>query len=342
MLYFERTKGSQKLQSWSSAGDRYQLRSYRCLVLCNPPPKLVSGPLKPHVKSSNSKSRVSRHSLQSVIPVTISYASPPHLCDRPWRNTTTSTAPLHRPQRPRTSNSTMAPTRPRPHKPPPASYGVPPGGGYREQTGLRTGWLAAFSAEGYDNEPSLREELGVDFAHMQAKTLAVLNPFSPIERLEHVMNDSDLAGPLLFVILFGAFLLCSGQVHFGYVYSLAVMGSSTLYMILGLMTPDTPQGYPGAEPTASTLTFTQNASVLGYSFLPLVLTSLVGVVMPLDCMAGYIITSLAICWSTSRSSAIFCAVGKMKDMRGLVAYPVALFYVGFGIITIFNSRGKAQ
>jgi hypothetical protein len=30
------------------------------------------------------------------------------------------------------------------------------------------------------------------------------------------------------------------------------------------------------------------------------------VVMPLDCMAGYIITSLAICWSTSRSSAIFC------------------------------------
>jgi hypothetical protein len=193
-----------------------------------------------------------------------------------------------------------------PSQAPPASYGVPPGGGYREQTGLRTGWLAAFSAEGYDNEPSLREELGVDFAHMQAKTLAVLNPFSPIERLEHVMNDSDLAGPLLFVILFGAFLLCSGQVHFGYVYSLAVMGSTTLYMILSLMTPDTPPGYPGAEPAASTLTFTQNASVLGYSFLPLVLTALVGVVMPLDSMAGYITTSLAICWSTSRSSAIFC------------------------------------
>ncbi|KAM0255455.1 hypothetical protein ACHAQJ_005755 [Trichoderma viride] len=228
-----------------------------------------------------------------------------------------------------------------PSQAPPASYGVPPPGGYREQSGLRTGWLAAFSAEGYDNEPSLREELGVDFAHMQAKTLAVLNPFSPIERLEHVMNDSDLAGPLLFVVLFGAFLLCSGQVHFGYVYSLALMGSTTLYMILSLMTPDTPPGYPGADPTPSTLTFTQNASVLGYSFLPLVLTSLIGVGMPLDCTAGYIITSLAICWSTSRSSAIFCAVGKMKDMRGLVAYPVALFYVGFGIITIFNSRGKA-
>ncbi|KAH6611523.1 hypothetical protein Trco_001543 [Trichoderma cornu-damae] len=227
-----------------------------------------------------------------------------------------------------------------PSQAPPASYGVPPG--YREQSGLRTGWLAAFSAEGYDNEPSLREELGVDFGHVQAKTLAVLNPFSPIERLEHVMNDSDLAGPLLFVVLFGVFLLCSGQVHFGYVYGLALMGSTALYMILSLMTPDTPPGYPGADPTPSTLTFAQNASVLGYCFLPLVLTSLVGVAMPLDCTAGYIITSLAICWSTSRSSAIFCAVGKMKDMRGLVAYPVALFYVGFGIITIFNSRGNAK
>lgn len=39
---------------------------------------------------------------------------------------------------------------------------------------------------------------------------------------------------------------------------------------------------------------------------------------------------------------MYPAVGKMRDMRGLVAYPVALFYVGFGIITIFNSRGKAQ
>jgi hypothetical protein len=38
-----------------------------------------------------------------------------------------------------------------------------------EQGGLRTGWLAAFSTEGYDGEPSLLEELDVNFAHVQAK-----------------------------------------------------------------------------------------------------------------------------------------------------------------------------
>jgi hypothetical protein len=29
----------------------------------------------------------------------------------------------------------------------------------------------------------------------------------------------------------------------------------------------------------------------------------------------------------------------MRNMRGLVAYPLALFYVGFGIISVFSSRG---
>jgi len=38
-----------------------------------------------------------------------------------------------------------------------------------EQGGLRTGWLAAFGTEGYDGEPPLLEELGVNFAHIKMK-----------------------------------------------------------------------------------------------------------------------------------------------------------------------------
>jgi hypothetical protein len=36
---------------------------------------------------------------------------------------------------------------------------------------------------------------------------------------------------------------------------------------------------------------------------------------------------------------MFCAVGRMRGMRGLVAYPLGLFYAGFGIMGIFSSRG---
>ncbi|KFY58607.1 hypothetical protein V497_04749 [Pseudogymnoascus sp. VKM F-4516 (FW-969)] len=109
-----------------------------------------------------------------------------------------------------------------------------------EQGGLRTGWLAAFSTEGYEGEPPLQEELGVNFGHIKAKTLAVLNPFVHIDR--HIMDDSDLAGPILFFFLFGTFLLFSGKVHFGYIYGLALMGSTALHTILSLMTPDSPDG----------------------------------------------------------------------------------------------------
>lgn len=40
-----------------------------------------------------------------------------------------------------------------------------------EQGGLRTGWLAAFGTEGYDGEPALMEELGVNFGHIKTKVV---------------------------------------------------------------------------------------------------------------------------------------------------------------------------
>lgn len=79
--------------------------------------------------------------------------------------------------------------------------------------------------------------------------------------------------------------------------------------------------------------------MLGYCLLPLVLTSLVGVVAPMDSLGGYAIVTGAIIWCTYSSSGMFCAVGRMRSMRGLVAYPLGLFYTGFGIMGVFGSKG---
>lgn len=49
----------------------------------------------------------------------------------------------------------------------PAAGGV--SGRMGEQGGLKTGWIAAFSAEGYEGEPSLFEELDINFGHIQQK-----------------------------------------------------------------------------------------------------------------------------------------------------------------------------
>lgn len=44
--------------------------------------------------------------------------------------------------------------------------------------GLRTGWLAAFGTEGYEGEPGLMEELGVNFGHIKTKVSGrcLINP----------------------------------------------------------------------------------------------------------------------------------------------------------------------
>ena len=44
-----------------------------------------------------------------------------------------------------------------------------------EQGGLRTGWLAAFGTEGYEGEPPLLEELGVNFGHIKVKVRLIRN-----------------------------------------------------------------------------------------------------------------------------------------------------------------------
>lgn len=198
------------------------------------------------------------------------------------------------------------------------------------------------------------------------QTLAVLNPLSRPD--QHLMDDSDLAGPLFFFLLYGTFLLLSGRVHFGYIYGLAVFGSILLHGILSLMAPsssaptepaaaaysaaysagsDPTTGGPTAmgssasnKPAASGLTFARSASVLGYCLLPLLATSLVGIFMPMDTPVGIMLSAAAILWCTWSASGIFCAVGGMRGMRALVAYPLALFYVGFGIIAVFSSRGS--
>ena len=191
------------------------------------------------------------------------------------------------------------------------------------------------------------------------------------------MDDSDLYGALLYIVLYGTFLLLSGKVFYGYIYGVAVFGTVALHLILSLMSPaldavsaasaaaDHPAANysPHHKPSISgvssasggvggvggaaghfsaTLTFPRSASVLGYCFLPLVLTALVGILIPMDTLFGYLLTTAAVGWCTYSSSGMFCAVARMSGMRGLVAYPLALFYVVFGIMGIFSSRGTGS
>lgn len=62
-----------------------------------------------------------------------------------------------------------------------------------------------YSNTGFENEPPLLEELGINMTHIRKKTMAVLNPFREVD--QESLEDNDLSGPLFFALLLGTFLL---------------------------------------------------------------------------------------------------------------------------------------
>ncbi|ORZ22354.1 hypothetical protein BCR42DRAFT_406007 [Absidia repens] len=179
---------------------------------------------------------------------------------------------------------------------------------------------SAFGTGGFEDEPPLLEEIGINLQHIQAKSLTVLNPFRKVS--ETIMDDADLAGPLLFVFLFGIFLMLSGKVHFRYIYGVGVLGVVSIYLVLNLMSED------GVD-------WSRTASVLGYCLLPMVMLSGFSVVLKLGGFVGLILSFVSIFWCTWSSSAMFTATLRMNDQRLLVSYPVGLFYACFALMTVF-------
>ncbi|CAH8485279.1 unnamed protein product [Dicrocoelium dendriticum] len=163
----------------------------------------------------------------------------------------------------------------------------------------------------YENEPPLLEELGINFNHIMEKTVSVLAPHKdpPLE----VLEDSDLAGPLVFCLIFGFTLLLAGKVHFNYIYGLGVFGCLGIYLLLTMMTP---QG----------VTATRVTSTLGYCLLPMCLLSSLGILFSLKNLPGIVITVAVVLWCAVSSSKLFVRSLDMQHQRLLIAYPCALVY----------------
>jgi hypothetical protein len=48
-------------------------------------------------------------------------------------------------------------------------------------------------------------ELGINFQHIRAKAMTVLNPLRGVDA--RIMDDADMAGPIIFMFCFGICLL---------------------------------------------------------------------------------------------------------------------------------------
>ncbi|KAL4631237.1 protein YIPF5-like [Arapaima gigas] len=172
----------------------------------------------------------------------------------------------------------------------------------------------------FEDEPPLLEELGINFDHIWQKTLTVLHPMKAADG--SIMNETDMAGPMVFCLAFGATLLLAGKIQFGYVYGISAIGCLGMYCLLNLM-------------SMTGVSFGCVASVLGYCLLPMILLSSVAVVFSLQGMMGIVITAIIIGWCSFSASKIFISALAMEGQQLLVAYPCALLYGVFALISVF-------
>ena len=168
-------------------------------------------------------------------------------------------------------------------------------------------------------------ELGINFDHIWTKTKLVLHPKRCVD--SHIMDDTDLAGPLFFGLLLGFTLMLTGKLHFGYIYGIGAIGCLAIYGLLNLMSE---QG----------IDISRTVSVLGYCLLPIVGLSAVNVLLTVLQITvkqtmTVVLGSACIFWCTYIASLMFVNVLGMNEQRLLVAYPVGLVYTCFALITVF-------
>uniref|UniRef100_A0A8C2M646 Protein YIPF n=1 Tax=Cricetulus griseus TaxID=10029 RepID=A0A8C2M646_CRIGR len=176
------------------------------------------------------------------------------------------------------------------------------------------------SDDSFDEEPPLLEELGINFDHIWQKTLTVLNPMKPADG--SIMNETDLTGPILFCVALGATMLMAGKAQFGYVYGMSAIGCLVIHTLLNLM-------------SSAGVSYGCVASVLGYCLLPMVILSSCAIFFSLQGTLGTVTALLIITWCSLSASKIFISALAMEGQQLLVAYPCALFYGLFALLTVF-------
>lgn len=177
------------------------------------------------------------------------------------------------------------------------------------------------------DDPPLLEELGINIEHIRTKSISVIFPVhNAISRIDSsiIIDDTDMAGPIVFAILLGGELLLAGKAHFGYIYGFGSFGCISVSLVINLMSPK-------IVPVGTIV------SILGYSLLPVNFLAFINAIYRVKYMGlvGVLLAALTVVWCTVSSTRLFEKGCDMREQRYLLAYPNALLYSVFVIITIF-------
>lgn len=175
---------------------------------------------------------------------------------------------------------------------------------------------------GFEDEPPLLEELGINTKQIYQKTISILNPFRVKADLH---EDADLSGPFLFLMAFGLFQLLAGKLHFGILLGWVTVASLFLYVVFNMLA-----GRNG------NLDLYKCVSLIGYCLLPIVLLSAISLFVPQGGMAIMVMSGLFVIWSTRVCTRLLVELASCGDEhRGLIAYACLLIYALFSLLVMY-------
>ncbi|CAL5363347.1 unnamed protein product [Camellia sinensis] len=178
------------------------------------------------------------------------------------------------------------------------SFSAPQFGGNMAGMGIGTG---------FEDEPPLLEELGINTRQIWSKTVSIANPFRVNANLH---EDADLSGPFLFVMAFGLFQLLAGKLHFGILLGWVTVSALFLYIVFNMLA-----GRNG------NLDLYRCVSLIGYCMLPMVILSAIGLFLPQGGAAIFVIAGVFVIWSTRVCTRLLVELASCGDEhRGLIAW----------------------
>ena len=172
-----------------------------------------------------------------------------------------------------------------------------------------------------EEELPLLEELGINPQNIKNKIIGVIT----LKRIDkQFLKDSDMAGPLLIIMLFAFSLVLQYKINFGYIYGISLFGSVLIFLLLNLMSKGN-----------NSILLYNTMSVLGYCLIPIVLLSFFAIFLDMKNIFGEILSLIAIILSSLNASRFFEIGLDMSSQRWLIFYPIALFYTCFVLVTIY-------
>jgi hypothetical protein len=171
-----------------------------------------------------------------------------------------------------------------------------------------------------EEELPLLEELGINPQTIKNKMISILI----LRKIDKkFLEESDMAGPFLIILIFAFSLVLQYKTCFGYLYGISVFGSFFIFLLLNLMSKE--RG----------ILLYNTISVLGYCMIPIVILSFISVFLDMKGIVGGILCFLVIIASSISASRFFEIALNNSNQKWLIFYPVCLFYTCFVLVSIF-------